>query len=317
MTRRNVISCLLLVCFIVTGCADNVVTRPSVFLDAESYTSGGLDAFSEAKWNRAQLLFTQALSLYQGIDDQQGILYSQINLAEVALSRRNYSTVERHLGLAADIAKKEALQHYQERISLLYALNALQQNQTDEAESVLQVLLPEFDEDRLITIPDTIQMAAIANRTKIAFVQKQDESLWTLRYANALRLSTKNNPVLEARLLRFQGSLMLGQENYQKAESGFQQALSMYKKNVSRPGIAATLSELGALYMIQGHWQNALDYLNRSIAVFRYLGDICQVIGITGNLVIVEAELGNLERSNKLKQWLVDMKDKQSVQCLQ
>ena len=310
MTRRKIISCLLLLCLVVSGCGGNVVTRPGVLLDAESYTSGGLDAFEEANWNNAQLLFTRALSLYQGIDDQQGILYSHINLAEVALSRRKYSTVERHLVVAADIAKKASLQQYQGRISLLYALNALQQKKTALAESKLQPLLPEFDGDNPVTIPDTIQIAAIANRTKIAFVQKQGEQLWTLRYANALKLTTINNPDLNARLLRFQSSLMLRQGNYRKAESSLQQALSSYKKNISRPGIAATLSEFGMLYMKQERWQDASDYLNRSIVVYRYLGDINKIIDETESLVVVETRLGNLERSNKLKQWLVEMKNK-------
>jgi hypothetical protein len=188
------------------------------------------------------LLFTRALSLYQGIDDQQGILYSHINLAEVALSKREYSTVERHLDLAADIVKKVSLRQYQGRISLLYALNALQQKKTALAESLLQALLPEFDGDKPLTIPDNIQIAAIANRTKIAFVQKQGEQLWTLRYANALKLTTINNPDLDARLLRFQSSLMLGQGNHEKAESKLQQALSNYKISLSRTGIATTLS---------------------------------------------------------------------------
>ena len=310
MIRRNFISCWLLFCLAVTGCGGKVVTRPTVLLDAESYTNEGLDSFAEARWNNAQLLFSRALSLYQGIDDQQGILYSHINLAEVALSKREYSTVDRHLNFAADIAKKGSLQQYQGRISLLYALNALQQKKTAQAESMLQPLLPEFTGDKMVIIPDTIQIAAIANRTKIAFVQKQGEQLWTLRYENALRLTTGNNLDLDARLLRFQSSLMLRQGNYQKAESSLQQALSLYKKNVSRPGIAATLSELGALYMIQARWQDASDYLNRSVAVYRYLGDINKIIDETEHLVVVEAELGNLERSNKLKQWLSEMKNK-------
>ena len=311
MTKRNFISYLLLFCLVLTSCAGkDVVTRPAVLVDAESYTNAGLEAYAEANWKNAQLLFTRALSLYQGIDDQRGVLYSHINLAEVALSRRDYSTAERHLVLAADIAKKVSLQHYQRRISLLYALNALQQNKTALAESILGPLLPAFDNATPVTISDTVQIAAIANRTKIAFVQKQGEQLWTLRYANALKQSTINNPDLEARLLRFQSSLMLRQGNYEKVEADLQQALSNYKTSLSRTGIAATLFELGALSMIQRNWQEALDYLNRSMTVFRYLGDLEKVVQVTEQLAIVEAELGNLERSHALNKWLVETKNK-------
>ena len=297
-------------CLVLTACGGNVVTKPAVLQDAESFTNGGLEAFADANWNNAQLLFTRALSLYQGIDDQQGILYSHINLAEVALSRREYLTAEKHLDYAANIAKKVSLQHYQRRISLLYALMALQQNKIVLAESILGPLLPVFDNATPVTIPDTLQIAAIANRTKIAFVQKQGEQLWTLRYANALKQSTINNPDLEARLLRFQSSLMLRQGDYEKVEADLQQALSNYKTSLSRTGIAATLFELGALSMIQRIWQEALDYLNRSMTVFRYLGDLEKVVQVTEQLAIVEAELGNLERSHALNKRLVETKNK-------
>jgi len=78
----------------------------------------------------------------------------------------------------------------------------LQQKKTPLAKSLLQSLLPEFDESTLPSAPDIIQIAAIANRTKIAFIQ--NKILWTQRYANGLKLLADNNYGLEARLLRFQ-----------------------------------------------------------------------------------------------------------------
>ncbi len=310
MIRRNFISCLILLCLVLTSCGGKTVIRPTVLQDAESFTNGGLKAFEEANWNNSQLLFARALSLYQGIDDQQGVLYSHINLAEVALSTRDYSKSRKHLDVATDIAKKNSLQHYQGRITLLYALNALQQKKAALAEVFLQTLLPEFDQDKPVNTPDFIQVAAIANRTKIAFIEKLDESLWTRRYANALIKLDAESPDLEARLLRFQASLLQRQGNYAESESSLQQALSRYKTSFSRSGIAATLSELGALYISLGRWENASDFLNRSITVFRYLGNIDRVIQNTESLVIVEKELGHLERSNTLNQWLVEMKNK-------
>ena len=309
MTRRPFILSLVLFCIVLASCGGSPATKPPVIQDAESYTSDGTNAFAEADWYRAQWLFTRALSLYEGIDDQQGVLNSHINLAEVALSVRDYPTTLKHLDYAADIANKASLQHYQTRITLLYAQNALQQKQTTQAESILQSLLPEFDGATPVTIPDTIQMTAIANRTKIAFVQNQDEALWTQRYANSLKLSTADSPALEARLLRFQSDLLQRQGSYGEAEFNLQQALSAYKSSLSRPGIASTLEELGQLYMAQDRWQDAQDYLNRSIAVFRYLGDTSKVIETTESLIIVETKLGNLERSKALNQWVNEIKE--------
>jgi tetratricopeptide (TPR) repeat protein len=170
---------------------------------------------------------------------------------------------------------------------------ALQQKQIAQAERLLQPLLPAFDDAILTTITDAIQMSAIANRTKIAFMHNQDEALWVLRYAKALEISAIKDYDLEARLLRFQSSLLQSQGNYDASEAKLQQALSIYKNNFSRTSIAVTLFELGLLYMHQAQWQNAQDYFNRSIAVYDYLRDIDKVTQVTKSLEKVELELGN------------------------
>ena len=96
---------------------------------------------------------------------------------------------------------------------------------------------------------------------------------------------------LEARLLRFQSSLLQRQGDYDASETNLQQALSIYKNNFSRTGIAVTLFELGLLYIHQAQWQNAQDYFNRSIAVYNYLGDIDKVTQVTESLEKVKLEL--------------------------
>lgn len=307
MNRQRFILYLLLV---LTGCGGNSITRPTVFVDAESYTNTGMQAFVEADWSKAKWSFSRALLLYQGIDDQIGVLSCHINLAEVALSVHDYRAVNKNLSRASDIATI-SLQQYQPRITLLYAINALQQKQISQAKSHLQSLLPGFDGQTLTSTPDNIQMNAIANRTKIAFVEKYNEVLWTQRYANGLKLLVNKNYDLEARLLRFQSSLLQQKGNYKESESNLQQALSQYKKNIFRLGIAETLFELGKLYIAQDSWQDAQNYFNRSIEVFRFLEDLAKVIQVTESLVSVEIELGNIEYSETLKQRIVGMKDKQ------
>jgi len=291
MIKRSLILCLLCLNFGLISCGGHTASKPAVLLDAESYTNEGMQAFAESNWQRAQRSFTRALSLYQGIDDQRGVLQSHINLAEVALSARDYQASQRHLDQATDIIRIKSLNPYQQRIALLYALQALQQKQIVQAERFLQPLLPAFDGSIPATIPDAIQMSAIANRTKIAFMNNQDEALWVLRYAKALKISDSKDYDLEARLLRFQSSLLQRQGDYDASEAELQQALSIYKNNFSRTGIAVTLFELGLLYMHQAQWQNAQDYFNRSIAVYNYLGDIDKVTQVTESLEKVKLEL--------------------------
>ena len=87
----------------------------------------------------------------------------------MALSVRDYQASQRHLDNAAEIIRKSSLGHYQRRITLFNAQQALQQKQIAQAESLLQPLLPEFDDAIPATIPDAIQMSAIAKRTKCVF----------------------------------------------------------------------------------------------------------------------------------------------------
>ena len=311
MIRSYLKAYLLLFALLLSACGGNAVTRPTVILDAEIDTHNGLQAFSEDDFSKAQLLFSRALSLYQGIDNQQGVLYSHINLAEVALSVGDYPATQAHLERAADIAKMPAFQGYQSRISLLLAQSAIQQQDYARAEKILQALLPEFNELIPINTPDTIQLTAIASQTRIAFAQQQNESKWTQRYAKALALSDSRSVALESRLLRFQADLLLREQHYKDAESHLQRALTGYKATPLRSGIAATLAELGCLSMTQGHWQDAQGYFIRSIKVFRYIGDLDNVIHNTEHLLKVELELGNLERSNSLTEWLIDVQKEQ------
>lgn len=261
----------LIFLLLLEGCGNSVVNRPMLISDAENYTRDGLQAYADTEWDRAQNLFTKSLSLYQGIDDQSGVLYSYINLAEVALSTGDYQTVEKNLEKAGQIAKKDRFEDVQARITLLYSLSALKQNQLIRAESLLKSLLPQFEGDQLIGTANVIQLAALVNRTKIAFKNKKNELLWTGRFESALYRSAENSPDLEARLFRFQAKLFEQQSDFLNAEKYLQLALINYKKNLSRSGIGVTLLDIGKLYMKQGRWLDARNYLTRSAAVFRYI----------------------------------------------
>ncbi|MCK5121305.1 MAG: tetratricopeptide repeat protein [Methylococcales bacterium] len=286
---------LVLFCLALSSCGGSSVSKPTLLWNAENYTDDAMQAYMDKDWARARQLFNHALSLYQGIDDRLGALTSHINLVEVALAVHDGQSAHRHLSLADDIVKIDALKSYQPRLTLLYALVAMQQKQMTEAERLLQTLLPEFDGVELVTIPDAIQIAVIACRTEIAFVQKLDESLWTLRYANALKISANKNTDREARLLRFQAKLLLQQGDYEESEVYLQQALSIYKKNLSLSSLAMTLLEIGQLYEVQSRWQVAWGYLNRSAAVFHFIANAEKVSLVTEKLTKMKAEIAKLE----------------------
>ena len=71
------------------------------------------------------------------------------------------------------------------------------------------------------------------------------------------------------------------------------------------PSIAETLFELGKLCITENRWQNAHHYLNRSINIFRYLGNNATVTEVKEKLVNLKMKLGNLKHREALKQSLL------------
>ncbi len=280
---------LVLLYLMITSCGSNAVNKPTLLLNAENYSNDAMQAYAEENWARAQGLFNRALMLNQSIDDRLGTLTTHINLVEVTLALHDNLAANKHLNLAADIVKTESLKNYQPRITLLTALIAKQQAQSDKAIHFLDTLLPRFTGELCLTPPDNLQLAAITTRTEIAFQQMQSESLWTLRFNSALKQSASpKDTILAARLLRFQSALLIQQGHYAKAELGLQQALIIYKERISRSGIAGTLMEIGTVYQKQSDWQTASNYFKRSITVYHSLGNREKVDRVTKMLTNVE-----------------------------
>ncbi len=272
---------LLLVCFFLIGCGSHSVSRPLIEVNAESYTEQAIQAYAEERWRDARQLFNQALLNYQSLDDRLAVLLCHINLAEVALAQGDLPQAERNLLWADAIAKSEARERHQARISLLKARLSMKQLNMVVAKQLLNSLLPVFHHQELNIRVDVIQLAAIASRTEIAFLENQQANLWTSRYASALKQLSDSTDNLYARLFRFQAKLWLQQAEYSKAESLFQQALVIYKSNSLRSGIAAVLSELGQLYLQQGRLEPARDYYQRAIMVLHALGNDNKVKRLT------------------------------------
>lgn len=297
MIRTYIKAYLLLFSLLLSACGSNYVTRPTVIQDAESHTNIGVQAFSEGDFSRAQLLFSRALFLYQGLDNQQGEMLSHINLAEVALVTGNYPTVEKHLLNASTIANNTFQTEIQSRINLLSAQSALIQKQFTLAKKRLQPLLPEFEDETLVSTASHIQLVACADRTQIAVVENSNASLWTHRYTSALKLSDSKDPILEARLLRFQAVLLQEQGSLDAAESTLLQALNIYKENFSRSGIAETLNEMGQLSIAQNREQDAKEYIARALAVYRYLDNTKKIAQLNETLMSLDASTA--PRSNQ------------------
>lgn len=282
-----------MICLLVSACTSQTVNQPNVLWKAESFTSEAMQAYADEDWNRAQQLFSRSLAVYLSLDDRSQVLLCHINLVEVALAQHNLPLARTHLALADAMVKTEALKDYQARITLLFAMLAMQESRLSEANEFLLALIPVFDGDLVVTPLDEIQLIAIASRTEIAFLQNQQASTWLLRYANALKQAENKNSDLECRLLRFQARMQLKKNDYEQADTLLQQALLMYKNKLSRSGIANTLLEIGDLNDKKGDFSRALNYFSRAKTVFHSLGDDNKVKKVNERLAKVTAERVN------------------------
>ena len=204
MIKQLLIAVLIGLSINLNSCVSYPGSDSIIVANAKNYTNEGIQAYQNADWYRAQQLFLKAKLLYQSVDDQQGILSSYTNLIEVALSTKDFKSAQNYLTLASEMIIAPELNHFKNRINLLYSHLFILNKQYARAEQQLQSLLPKFLGNEVESTTDDIQIAAIANRTKLAFLQEQEQELWTQRYAKILSRDGSATPSMRARLLRFQ-----------------------------------------------------------------------------------------------------------------
>ena len=298
---------------IVVGCVVQQ-PRPVIIKDAERLNNEGVRAFQEANWYLAKQLFSKSLLLYQGLDNQDGILLSYINLIEVALAAGDLQTADKYLMSATEIIQLEGLKCYQSRVGLLFSKIAIKKRQFDKAQQFLSVLLPEFEGVEPKSPLDLIQLSAIANQTRITFEQDMGAELWTQRYEQALKVAGVDSGAFQGLLLRFKAKLLLKENKFQQAAEKLEQALVVYKVSLVQHGIAASLSELGLLYFLEKDWSQAKHYLTRANVVLRYIGNRDKILENIEKLAIIESKLGHVERSHRIRKWLAERKQNQLKQ---
>jgi len=253
---------LIALAALLAACVSPPPQRPAALVQGERYLEMGVQAFRADDYAGAAHHFTQALGHYQGLDHQEGMLHSRINLAETALAVGNTAAAERHLQAGRMLADGEA----NARLQLLQSSAALRQGQHEAAVELLAPLL-EGGPRR-----DAIYRSALANRVDIALARGEfDTAAWVERYAAALR--GDEVPAFTARLYRFQGELARRGGDYPGAENLLQQALDIYKAIPARPGTAATLEAWGALLMEQRRWAEAEERYQRALHIRLWLLD--------------------------------------------
>lgn len=285
---------ILLMALMQAACVSAPDPRPEVVTRGEYTLQQGLHAFNADDYLAAAAQFRNALLLYLGLDDLDGVVRSRINLAETALAVDNLQMAERQITALERLLMESALSIYQPRVILLTASLTYKQGQLDRAIEILEPLLVELQTAERQG-DAALLLAVVASRTRIALAQGAAVDQWLETLAAVTERST--SAISRAQLARLNGEWALRQGLLLEAGQQLDIALSGYKGVQNRRGIAATLRLQAGLAIAEQRWLDAERLLYRALGVSSQLLDRHAAAALLGQLVSVERVL---DRSDQI-----------------
>jgi len=252
----RLISCAMLL--LISACTSQPTDKPPELLgEANSLISNGVDQYNQANYSKATVLFEQAMYIYRSIDNPDGTASAYINLAKTAITQHELTRATYWLAQTRSIVDAEQLTALQNHITIIGSSIAIEQHDYTAAKNMLGNLL---DASSKNIDPET-RLAAVQNRTRIAFAENANAQAWTERYAS---LASDDQPHAQARLARFRAALSTDTGEQDKY---YQHALDINRKLAWRPGIAATLSEWAEQNINVNNYSGALNKLERALLI--------------------------------------------------
>lgn len=234
------------------------ITSPALLLDQ------GVQQYNNNDYQRAISYFEKSLLQYRSIDNQTGITQCSLNLAKSLMAINNDQLAAEYLIKADAIIKKEKLDGLSEHLQLLKSSLAIRET---SYEAALQELEPVLNS----TNPTT-QLAALKNRTKIAFIKNDNnKQLWLDKYKTQQLKTPEATKSHQARILRFEAKQARDTDTQTAL---LKQSLSISRELANRPAIAATLAQWAAVNMQAENFIDAEEQLLRALFIRHQLGDV-------------------------------------------
>lgn len=301
MTRRRraiAWSSAILLCasLVTTGCTGTapVDTRPLPVKEADTLISKGVAHYNQAEYAKAGAYFERALHGYRSIDHPEGIASSCINLAKSSLAQGHAQAANRWLDAGQRIIEQNALAPLEPHATIIRSSIAIEEKRLDEARQQLQPLVDAAPG----AIDAETRIAAVQNRTRIAFIEGVDAAEWTQRYAALVNSST---PLHEARLERFRAALA---QDAPEWNAHYGAALERYRALAHRPGIAATLEEWAAKDM---QASEAESRLLRALYIRAVLHDAENSTRVLRQLATVYRASGDGAKAARADSWIAEL----------
>ena len=284
---------LLTLAACVSGPAEQL---PAPLRQAQNLLGEGVEHYRNGQYPAAQRLFARALEHYRLLDNPQGIVASSINMARVLHASGDTARARQWLQQAGALNRQYQPPNRQQlaaHIRLLQAGIAAEQNRLDDAITALDTLLAG-------DVDTAVRLGALQLRTRVAGLQQQDFRRWLQAYADAVKAGG-NAPGPAARLARFQAQAA-AERNEKNAL--FSRALTLYRQQANRPGIAATLTEWAQQDMVAGEAETAEDKLLRALHIRLALHDSTRARQVLTGLQALYRQNRQEARLQQANDWL-------------
>jgi len=288
---------LVVFCISLLACVGSPVEKkPEAVEQAYKSLSAGVTNYNNSNYSSAQLHFNNALKIFRSIDNREGTASSCLNIAKVHLERNETILAQDYLTIAEAIIKSSALDNLGEHLTITKSSLAITKQ---EFESAIKILDPLVASQK----NDTIKLAALQNRIRIAFAQDDIDKAKSLTqiFAVAIQNTGLANTTYQARLLRFQAALS---ENRTDTTNAFMQALDIYRKHTHRPGIASTLHEWGDDLLGNNETDNAKEKFLRALYIRQTIKDKDGSLRILKSLDRAYIALGDTVKREQTEDWI-------------
>ena len=272
---------------------------PAEKTESESFTSPakhldqGIYHYNINDYANAIDQFEKALLQYRSIDNQRGIANSCLNLAKTFMAINNNQIAAEYLARADTVIEQASLTELSEHLSLLKSSLAINNALYEQAIQELEPVLTSKNTE--------IRLAALKNRTSIAFLQDDKEKLqWLEKYRTLQNSNPDNTSSHAARILRFEAEAA---DDPDKRTELLARSLSISQSLASRTAIAATLTQWADFDLEEKRLKEAEDKFLRALFIRHQLGDVKNSLAILKRLQSVYDET-DPEKAAKAGGWI-------------
>lgn len=253
------------------------LTSPAKLLDQ------GIYHYNNNNYPNAIRDFEKALLQYRSIDNQPGIANSCLNLAKTYMAINNNQTATEYLNRASSVIEQAQLTQLDEHLHLLNSSLAINNELYDHALQELSTVLTSNN--------TTIKLAALKNRTYIAYIRDNTDKRQLLEQYKKLQSSNPENTSSHlARILRFEAEAT---DDENKKIKLLSQSLSISQNHAARTAIAATLTQWADIDIANERYDEAEDKSLRALFIRHQLGDVKNSIVLLKQLKAIYSSTDN------------------------